>query len=33
MMTNMLGLAWYSILMYLGLLGVVIFYVMYRRSQ
>jgi hypothetical protein len=34
-MTDILGfgLAWYNIMMYLGLLGVIIFYMIYRRSQ
>jgi hypothetical protein len=33
MMTSMLALTWYNILMYVGLAGVIIFYVMYRRTQ
>ena len=33
MMTSMLGLAWYNYMMYIGFAGVIVFYVIYRRSQ
>jgi len=32
-LTNMLAVAWYHIVLVIGLIGVIVFYVWYRREQ
>ena len=32
-LANLLAVAWYNVLMVLGLVGVVVFYLLYRRNQ